>query len=227
MSSVSAPSNAAGSLPPEMRKASLHLRKVLTFLSEIGLPWRAQVGAKGFISGVDIKDGTLLIDPTARPSNVLHEAGHLATLPGEFRRFAQRNVGGVQKMVLESIDFSDPDGPLQRAALQCSDPEATAWAWAAGEHLGLPPKVIIKDDEYDGEGAFIRAQVQHRGYLGINGLAHAGFCATRPGSYAKMLGLPGYPKLAFWLQRDFGSLAGAAATQSSQASESMLVTTQE
>jgi hypothetical protein len=30
--------------------------------------------------------------------------------------------------MLAEIDFRDPDGALQRVAIQCSDPEATAWA---------------------------------------------------------------------------------------------------
>jgi hypothetical protein len=75
---------------------------------------------------------------------------------------------------------TEPDGDLQRAVLQCSDPEATAWAWAAGQYLGLQPKAIIQDDEYGGDGSFLRLQLATGGYVGINGLSHAGFCAVRP-----------------------------------------------
>jgi hypothetical protein len=127
-------------------------------------------GAHGFCPGIDIVDGVLLIAHDARASAALHEAGHLATLPGEFRPYAQRNVSGVQRLVCEHVDFAqDPDGELQRAALQCSDPEATAWAWAAGQHLGLPPKSIIQDDEYDGDGAFVRLQLATRGLRTMGG----------------------------------------------------------
>lgn len=185
---------------------SQELTLVTGFLTSIGLPWRWHPGAHGFCPGIDIVDGVLLIAPDARASAALHEAGHLATLPGEFRPYAQRNVSGVQRLVCEHVDFAqDPDGELQRAAIQCSDPEATAWAWAAGQHLGLPPRSIIQDDEYDGDGAFVRLQLATRGYLGINGLAHAGFCAQRPNAYAKARGLPAFPELRFWLQRNFGT----------------------
>lgn len=186
------------------------LPKVTAFLTAIGLPWRWEPGAHGFIPDVDIKDGVLLLDPKARASAVLHEAGHLATLPGKFRHLAQSDVAGAQKAMLKSVDFNDPDGPLQRAALQCSDPEATAWAWAAGVHLGLAAEAIIQDDEYENNGAFVRMQLQTRGYMGINGLAHAGFCVTKPGALAVARGLPAYPQLARWLQLDFSETAQAA-----------------
>ncbi len=83
-----------------------------------------------------------------------------------------------------------------RAALQCSDPEATAWAWAAGKHLGIPEDEIILDSEYGNDGAGIRLALSLRSYPGINGLAHAGFCAVRDG----VAPLPVFPALAHWTQ---------------------------
>lgn len=77
--------------------------------------------------------------------------------------------------------------------MQCSDPEATAWAWAAGVHLGLPPEAVIMDHEYDGEGEGIRLALQLKCYLGINGLTHAGICSN-----PRVDG--GYPVLRSWLQ---------------------------
>lgn len=196
-------------LPDSSTRTALSL--VTDFLTRIGMPWRWAEGASGFIPGVDIRDGELLVAPTARASGLLHEAGHLAILPGDFRPLAQRDVGGVAKLMLRSIDFSlDPDGPLQRAALQCSDPEATAWAWAAGVHLDLPPEVIIMDDEYGGDGRMLRMQLKSRAYAGINGIAHAGFCAVRAGAFATMRGLKVYPELNFWLQQDFDHQGAAA-----------------
>jgi hypothetical protein len=194
---------------------SADLLCVTAFLTDIGLPWRWQPGAAGFIPCVDIVDGTLLLDPGARASGVLHEAGHLATLPGDFRPLAQRNIGGVMTTMFKMIDFGNPESLLARAALQCSDPEATAWAWAAGEHLGMAPDAIIMADEYSNEGDDIRTSLQCRSYVGINGLSHAGFCSLRPGPLAKLKGLPPYPELQFWLQKDFGH-EGAAQLRAAQ-----------
>ncbi len=179
------------------------LLRVTDFLTSIGMPWSWAPGSRGFVEHIDIRDGELLVDPRARASGLLHEAGHIAIIPAEFRVFAQSNISGVQRLLLEAMAGVDPDGPAMRAALQCSDPEATAWAWAAGEHIGLLPQVIIQDDEYDHSGQEMRTALLSRRYLGINGLSHAGFCATSPGAYAAARGLPAYPQLKFWLQQDF------------------------
>jgi len=81
--------------------------------------------------------------------------------------------------------------------MQASDPEATAWAWAAGKHLGIPEDVIILDADYDNGGAIERMRLGARGHFGIQGMARAGFCVVRATPYRN---LPVYPTLAFWLQ---------------------------
>lgn len=83
--------------------------------------------------------------------------------------------------------------------MQCSDPEATAWAWAIGKHLGLPDEIIILDSEYDGTGANERLSLGMGAHLGVHGLAHAGFCAASK-AYSEITNQPCYPNLAFWLQ---------------------------
>ena len=181
------------------------LRRTLWFLTGIGIPCLMVPHASGFISGVRIVDGGLHVDATATASNVLHEAGHLSVLPGRFRRQANDDIDAVVSLMLDSVDFSNLDIGEARAALQASDVEATAWAWAAGLEIGLAPSQIIMDAEYDGTGADVRQQLQLGAYLGINGLAAAGFCVTRP-ALEKVYGRPAYPKLAMWLQKDFEPL---------------------
>lgn len=180
-----------------------HLMQAVEFLTIIGLAWRWVPGAKGFIDGVRVVDGGLFIDPTARVSNVLHEAGHLAILPGRFRRLATDDLEWAHQVMGELTDFSDPDAPAARSSIQCGDPEATAWAWAAGLAAGIPCERIIRDDEYDGTGRLIRLQLGARAYAGINGLASGGFCVVRPGRLAEIRQLPPYPALVRWLQLDF------------------------
>jgi hypothetical protein len=179
------------------------LHRALSFLQEIGLPWQWSPGAAGFIPGVDIQRGELLVDAKARASAVLHEAGHLAVIPGEFRRLVCGNVDGAHRLMFEQLAHEDPDSPRMRAALQCSDGEATAWAWAAGIHCGIPDGEIIQDDEYDGEGAILRVQLRRKAFVGINGLCYAGFAAQKDGDLQRLRGLPVYPKLGMWLQRSF------------------------
>lgn len=177
-----------------------YLPLAMEFLQSIGLPARLVPGAQGFIDLIRIKQGTLEIDPACPVSNLLHEAGHLAVVPQRFRSLMDGNLDDSFAMMFEQLQSLDlpPDDPLTIACLQSSECEATAWAWAVGEHLGIPPKARILDDEYSGDGATVRLQLMGCAYFGINGLAHAGFCVTRarPG-----VSLPAYPKLAYWLQR--------------------------
>lgn len=180
------------------------LLRVTTFFSEIGLPWRWKPGARGFAQGVEISQGVLNIDRVALASVALHEAGHVCILPEEVRPHADGNLHQAIEMMFEAVADLDADSPAMRAALQSGDPEATAWAWAAGVHLDLPPDLIIRDEEFEGEGRFIRMQLDAKAWPGINGLVHAGWCAPRAGVLADHMGLPAYPKLARWLQDDFG-----------------------
>ncbi|GJH30410.1 hypothetical protein [Caballeronia novacaledonica] len=107
------------------------------------------------------------------------------------------NLYAGQREMLRRIDKKGlhPDAPLYRAVIQCSKPEAGTWAWAAGVSLGLPGSEIIRDDEYDAEGADIRFALQMDAYIGIHGFAHAGFYTIRK------RGAPdAWPRLHFWTQ---------------------------
>ena len=142
----------------------------------------------GFIDEVLLKNGEIYITPEAKISSILHEAGHLAIIPTQFRHFASGDLRGLQQM-FDALDNEPPDSPLMRAAIQCGDTEATAWAYAVGVHLGIPEKLIIQDDEYSGTGNEIRAMVSIGHYLGVHGLQHAGMCNKRD-----------WPRLIRWTQ---------------------------
>lgn len=175
---------------------ALWLARVMAFLNEIGIHAEYREGATGFIAHVLIEKGRLLVSPEASPSNLLHEAGHLSNLPGNIRHLVDHDVESISDHVIELARGEDPDSPLMRACLQCSDPEATAWAWAAGRYLGIPDNLIIEDDDYDGEGAAIRSMLAARAYIGINGLRHGGMTTS-------VRGPGGYPVLTRWVQPVF------------------------
>ncbi|OGU22507.1 MAG: hypothetical protein A2580_08965 [Hydrogenophilales bacterium RIFOXYD1_FULL_62_11] len=171
--------------------------RIIAFLAEIGLDVHRVDGVAGdsFALGVSIHNGTLLVAPEAQPSCVLHEAGHLAVTPACFRPLLDGNLyRSFRSIEREMVRLNlEPEHPLVTAVINSSDPEATAWAWAAGVHLGLNPELIIQDVDYDGEGADVRLGLQHNAYCGIHGLAHGGMCLLprRPG---------GFPTLKYWLQ---------------------------
>lgn len=177
----------------------VELPRVVEALNAIGLPTRIKEGATGFIEGIRIVEGELLVAPDARVSGLLHEAGHIAIAPKRFRHLISDDVDAAMAKMLEAVADEHPDSPLHRAVLQCSDAEATAWAFSFGTHLGYSSEFLIRDDEYDGEGEYTRLSLTLRSYLGINGLAAAGFCATSA-VVAARLNRPLYPALAFWTQ---------------------------
>lgn len=172
----------------------------MAFLHGIGLSVSVRPGASGFVEHVHIVEGGLMVDPRARASGLLHEAGHLAIAPTRYRHHLSGDLyKGLQKIMDEVLALKlDPDDPLMRAVLQMSDQEVTAWAWAAGKASGIPDEFIIQDDEYDNDGDSLRIALSLSRYTWINGLSHAGFCVPRKNPYRS---LPVYPELAFWLQR--------------------------
>ncbi|KVP97061.1 hypothetical protein WJ97_11470 [Burkholderia ubonensis] len=182
------------------QEATLH--RVIQALNDIGIEARIVEGATGFLRGVRIVAGALHIAPDCRVSDVLHEAGHVACVPKRYRHRANDDLDVLAREMLEDVDRLGlhPDSPLYRAVIQCSDPEATAWAWAFGQHLGVAPEDIIEDHQYPGEdgvgtGVEVRMALSMRMYIGIHGLAHAGFCATN-----RFGRLPQYPQLVYWTQ---------------------------
>lgn len=174
------------------------LPRVIDFLRSIGLEVQIMPGATGFVPGCRIVAGALHVDASCEASAILHEAGHLAAVPGRFRSYMSDDLSAGMKRMFEELALMNlgPDDPLERAAIQCSDPEATAWAFAAGLAIGLAPEDIVQDAEYDGSGAEIRSMLLANQYVGINGLAHAGMC-KRGIWVAKELR---YPHMEHWLQ---------------------------
>lgn len=174
--------------------------RVLVFLREIGIPCEIEHGARGFAEGVRIDAGALLVDPACSLSTLLHEAGHLAIVPGRYRGWMSGNLYAGMRRMLQDVQANgaEPDSLLWRAVVQCSDPEATAWAWAAGRHLGIQPEIIIADEDYDNCGDSVRLGLKTGHYLGINGLQHAGFCIVRANAYRPEQAV--FPRLNFWTQ---------------------------
>jgi hypothetical protein len=90
----------------------------------------------------------------------------MAITPSCFRNLMDGNLSAGQREMLRLVDEAGihPDAPLYRAVIQCSDPEATAWAWSAGVELSLPVNEIVRDDEYGGDGGEIRLALEMRAF---------------------------------------------------------------
>jgi len=173
-----------------------YLKETVDFLNAIGIECIARDGSDGFLKGCRIERGKIYYDPTnALPSNLLHEAGHLAIMPAFMRRKANHNLEHAFNLMEPRIDeilaqTGDPNHPEIRAMLQSGDTEATAWAFAAGRAAGLPDDIIILDEAYENTGSSVRMGCQLNAYPGINGLRFAGFLEH----------VRDYPALKYWLQ---------------------------
>lgn len=183
------------------------LQRVMVFLDHIGLTAVLGSPAPGsFTSGVEIRDGALVVSPLALCSSVLHEAAHLALLPRRWRHQASGDVAAVIEQMYEQerpYMLADPDSARSRALLNCSDQEATAWAWAAGRHLWLHEDQVVCDEEYSGDGASVRLALKMGAHPGIHGLVHGGWCLARqPFGVLRRprSSTPVYPRLVRWLQ---------------------------
>ena len=150
---------------------------LLDFLAGIGVPVReGPVPADSFLPGIRLVAGTLVVDRAALrwPGDLLHEAGHIATTPAALRA------------TLDDQLADDPAIPHRGEA------EATAWAWAALTHLGLPAGLLFHEGGYHGHSAGLALTYAMGVYPGAAGLARAGM--TQLGSD------DGYPRMLRWLR---------------------------
>lgn len=153
-------------------------RRIMAFLQEIGLDVaEADLPGGSFLPGVRIARGGLQVD-LARlrwPGDLLHEAGHLAVVPAALR-------GGMDDALAELPAV--PHG---------GEVEATAWAWAALQHLGLPPAVLFHEGGYHGHSQGLCTMFELGVYPGLAGLVAAGLAASPGGAAA-------YPRMRAWLR---------------------------
>jgi hypothetical protein len=156
---------------------------IVAFLRSIGISVQeAAVADDSFLPGVCIRDGCLIFDrSTLRwPGDLLHEAGHIATMPAPMR-----------STLSDALDAT-PE------VAHAGEVEATAWAYAAVVHLRLKPSVLFHAEGYDGRSDQLIATYGLGVYPGCFGLAQAGM--TRIGADALQEGVPPYPHMIQWLR---------------------------
>jgi hypothetical protein len=174
--------------------------KAVAFLEGLGLRTRFDSDARGFLSGVGIRRGELVV---VQPNDdlaceLLHEAGHLAVLPGMFRDEASGDLDDVNKAMSDWTDQHlaaiHPDDPRMRAILQSGECEAVAWSYAAALAIGIDTRIPFYRG-FDDEGLSLHDQVASGYYFGVHGLVAGGMTdLPRPHSTTP------YPRMKRWLQ---------------------------
>lgn len=176
------------------------------FVRSIGIPVHEGTPADvagSFVPHLRVAKGELVVNlDEVYPGDILHEAGHLATIPAQFRHLAD----GTLRVVFKAMDqyLKDnpqglgawPEDPICRGILQCGEAEAAAWQYAAAQEIGMPDVWLFPEGSFQGEAEETLMRLKANAYFGINGLQAANW--TRVHAMGNPA-LPHYPKMAFWL----------------------------
>ncbi|MGE5642773.1 MAG: hypothetical protein ACM3Y8_07165 [Byssovorax cruenta] len=153
--------------------------KIVNFLLEIGLEVKPSVIDEAtFLPGILIGQGVILVDEEKlkHPGDLLHEAGHLAVMPGDKRKRVQKDAG---KKAAEEI-------------------MAIAWSYAALVHLELEPTVVFHADGYRGDSQSLIENFTEGRTFGQPTLQWLGMTAEK--KLAEELGIEPYPHMIKWLR---------------------------
>jgi hypothetical protein len=151
---------------------------ILNWLQQIGVTVRlAPLGADTFLPGVTLEPGGLIVDPDRLlyPGDLLHEAGHLATMLPAQRASTGSNAG------------SDMGYEIA----------AQTWSYAAALHLALPPEIIFHAAGYKGAAQTL-IQIYSDGNAGVPLLQWMGL--TLDSTQAAAISTPPYPHMIRWLR---------------------------
>jgi len=144
--------------------------QIVRFLAEIGITVRwDRIEEPTVLPGITIDIGTL------HPGDLLHEAGHLAVIPGEERAQLVGTAG------------SDPAREMM----------AIAWSYAALRHLRLDPAVVFHEGGYRGGSRNLIDNFGAGRYIGVPVLQWLGM--TADAGRAAELGVEPYPNMLRWL----------------------------
>lgn len=183
--------------------AAVHFDRIVSFLNDIGVAVEVgPYGPDGFLPGVTIEAGVMRVDPDHLfvSGDLLHEAGHIATVPSRLRPLLTTNL----ETSLRDAVGDDPD-PVAQLALSQTESMAIAWSYAALCALDLPPQTIFFAGGYKMDTAEQQQHFLHLLETGNNfGIAHlARLGMTGPLGVTAMLhdnGLPPFPIMTRWVQ---------------------------
>lgn len=192
--------------PPPVERTALDA--ILDFVGEVGI--RVELGpvaGDAFLSGVRIADGGLVVQPDAllTPGDVLHEAGHLAVVPGRHRHRIHDDVDLCVAEILAERPAAAPCEPAL-AGLENFGGEwqAIAWSYAACVRLGLPMETVFCPGAYgmppEQSPMAIAQQIQLGFFPGIHRLVQTGMTAVPRSPLNPDAPPGGFPEMRVWVQ---------------------------
>ena len=157
------------------------LTKILDFLEEIEIAYSLeQIDGSTFLPGLKLREGRLVIDvdKLTYPGDILHEAGHLATLPPDIRVMMSDDLGN---------DQIHQGGELM----------AIAWSYAVCTHLKIDPYLVFHEKGYKGGGQSIVENFNEGKYFGVPLMEWYGMTYTQ--KRALELGTQPFPAMITWI----------------------------
>jgi hypothetical protein len=150
---------------------------IVSFLTRIGIAVTEEPFSEdGFLPGVVVREGGLVYDPARLlwPSDLLHEAGHIA----------------VTDPLLRPTLSAVADDPGEEMA-------AIAWSYAAAVAVGLDARTLFHDG-YKGGGASLAENFTAGRDVGVPMLEHYGMTQGRQNRRAPKAAP--YPTMTRWLR---------------------------
>lgn len=152
--------------------------RIIDWLRQIGITVRtAPLEAGTFLPGVTLEPGGIIVDPgrLLYPGDLLHEAGHLATMLPAQRASTGSNAGS---------DMGD-------------EIAAQTWSYAAAIHLSLSPEIVFHPAGYHDSAARL-IEIYRDGKAGVPLLQWMGLTLDR--KRAAENGVEPYPHMIHWLR---------------------------
>jgi hypothetical protein len=159
------------------------LEQCIEFLNKIGIETTfRKIANKSFLPGLLINKGMIIIDKDKlkHPGDILHEAGHIAVVPGIDRSsLSERNITNRKNRETEEI-------------------MAIAWSYAVCIHLFIDPFFVFHEQGYRGGRDYITDSCRLKNYIGLSMLEKIGLTVNEKN--AKRLNVPSYPYMIQWLR---------------------------
>lgn len=184
----------------------IELNKTIDFIKGLGIEVEfypllfneyKRYGYDTFLDSVLIKDGKLLLNPDdkLRIDNILHEAGHIATVPIKYRPFLNYCLN-FEQIIKNAVDYLylTRDEVIEELMYSMDDLSAQGWSYFACVELGFDPHVVFRYSfEKDG-GLYFAEEIE----AGFN--SSLGCLVTTSLYYNGMLEAKNSRKLKNWIK---------------------------
>lgn len=165
------------------KKHSIELKKVLSFLNEIGIDIiEKELDKNTFLPGLKLGSNCIYVDfeKLLYPGDILHEAGHLAVTAA-----SERKLVGTDAMPEEWPTQGDEMG-------------AILWSYAALLHLELPSEFVFHPNGYKNNSDWFISNFNNKNYIGLPFLEWAGLTLSE--SRAEIEEKKAFPVMQKWLR---------------------------